>query len=295
MRNTLLIAKREYLEQVTSRSFRLTTALVPFVVVGLSLFFKNLNHGAAHMAGHSTAQTAGHGGHSVFTVAYVMAMLLTTTGVVYGLNVGRAILGEKASRIFEVMLASVRPEDLMFGKLIGVGAVGLTQIAIWMAMTVAFLTSKYSALLFERYTVPQISGFEIFLFCIYFLLGYLFYSAISAGMAATVSTEQELQQMMPLNAIPVWLSFGLMPYVSAHPDGPWALALSYIPPFSPIIIFIRLGAGDVPLWQIALSVGIMVLIIYGMIWFSTRLYRVGILMYGKRATLPEILRWIHYS
>jgi ABC-2 type transport system permease protein len=288
MRNIWLIARREYLEQVKGRAFRLMTVLLPCVIGGMIWLLDRVNGGGRHSHSHGFGNTS-------IDAAYLMAMMLTTAGVVYGLNVGRSIIAEKTSRIFEVLLASVRPDELMFGKLIGVGSVGLTQIAIWIAMGTIFIASSYSKQLLGGGLTLGMDGFKIFLFCLFFLLGYLFYSALSAGMAATVSTEQELQQMMPINAIPVWLSFGMIPYITTHPDSGWALALSLIPPISPITIFLRMGEGPVPMWQIAASVGIMALTICAMIWFASRLYRMGILMYGKRATLPEILHWIRHS
>jgi ABC-2 type transport system permease protein len=230
-----------------------------------------------------------------FWTAYLMSFLLSFTGIMYGMNVGRSIIEEKTSRIFEVMLASVTPDDMMFGKLIGVGAVGLTQIGIWIALAAGFLGSSMASQFLSGSFRPHIPVVQVVLFCVYFLLGYLFYSALSAGLAATVSTEQELQQFWPINAVPVWLSFGMIGYIISNPNGIWSIVLSYIPPCAPITIFLRMGAGTVPPYQIAVSIGIMVASVYALIWFSSRLYRVGILMYGKRATLPEILRWIRYS
>jgi ABC-2 type transport system permease protein len=121
------------------------------------------------------------------------------------------------------------------------------------------------------------------------------YSSLFAGLAATCETEQELQMFTPLAAVPVWLSFALILVVVNDSNSVWSIAASCFPPCAPIIMFLRMGSQIPPFWQFAVSIGLMLLSIWGVLWISARLYRIGILMYGKRATLPEILRWIRYS
>lgn len=230
-----------------------------------------------------------------FVTAYAMTLLLSFTVVMYGLNVGRSVIQEKTSRIFEVMLASVQAEEMLAGKLIGVGAVGLTQIAIWGFAAAAFGGSALAATSMPGKLGIHISGVEVALFCIYFLLGYILYSALFAGLAATVSTEQELQQYSPLAAVPIWLSFGMMAFIISNPNSIWSVVISMFPPCAPITMFLRIESEFPPVWQIALSIGLMVAAILVLLWLATRIYRVGILMYGKRANLPEMLRWLRYS
>lgn len=232
---------------------------------------------------------------STFFFGEAMAFLLTFTVVMYGLNVGRSVIQEKTSRIFEVMLSTVKATDMLAGKLIGIGAVGLTQILIWIVMGAVLLSSALAEKWLTGEAKPQVSGVEILLLCIYFLLGYALYSALFAGLAATCDTEQELQQYAPLAAVPVWLSFGMFFYILGNPNSIWSVLISMFPPTAPITMAFRFSAQFPPVWQIALSLALLAVSIYVVLWLSSRIYRVGILMYGKRATLPEMIRWLRYS
>jgi ABC-2 type transport system permease protein len=230
-----------------------------------------------------------------FYKGYVMAILLSMTTIVYGLNVARSIIQEKTSRIFEVMLSISKPSDLLAGKLIGVGAVGLTQILIWVVAGAAIIASPLAAAQMTGNFEVHFSWVEAVLFPIYFVLGYFLYSSLFAGLAATCETEQELQMFTPLAAVPVWLSFALIMVVINDSNSLTSKLASFFPPCAPIIMFLRMGSQIPQFWEFAVSIGLMILSIWGVLWFSARLYRVGILMYGKRATLPEIIRWIRYS
>jgi ABC-2 type transport system permease protein len=230
-----------------------------------------------------------------FWKGYVMALLLSMTTLIYGMNVARSIIQEKTSRIFEVMLAIAKPGDLLAGKLIGVGAVGLTQIAIWLVAGAVILFSPFAAVMLTGEYAIHFTWTETILFPIYFVLGYLLYSSLFAGLAATCETEQELQMYMPLAAMPTWLSFALIVLIMNDSNSIWSIAASLFPPTAPIIMFLRMASEIPPVWQFVASIGLLVLSIYGVLWLSSRLYRVGILMYGKRATLPELMRWLRYS
>jgi ABC-2 type transport system permease protein len=214
--------------------------------------------------------------------------------MIYGMNVARSIIQEKTSRIFEVMLATAKPSDLLAGKLIGVGAVGLTQIAIWVVAAGAIGTSIAAPMLKGQLNL-HLGWVEGVLFPAYFVLGYLLYASLFAGLAASCETEQELQMYTPLAALPIWLSFALIVMVVNNPDSAISIAASLFPATAPIIMMLRVGSQIPPWWQFAASMSIMVLSIWGVLWVSSRLYRVGILMYGKRATIPELVRWIRYS
>jgi ABC-2 type transport system permease protein len=232
---------------------------------------------------------------STFWAAYAMAFLLSFTVVMYGMNVGRSVIQEKTSRIFEVMLSTVKASDMLAGKLIGIGAVGLTQIGIWAAAAALFAGSALAASIMAGGIKFSVSTPEIILFCLYFILGYALYSTLFAGLASTCDTEQELQQYAPLAAVPIWLSFGMITFIVTNPNSIWSVAISMFPPCAPITMFLRLASQFPPMWQIALSLGLMVLSVVVVLWISSRIYRVGILMYGKRATLPEMVRWLRYS
>ncbi len=231
---------------------------------------------------------------SSFWKGYVMAFLLSMTTMIYGMNVARSIIQEKTSRIFEVMLATARPGDLLAGKLIGVGAVGLTQIGIWFVAGAGIAGAFAAPVLSSKMSI-HFSWAEGILFPVYFVLGYLLYASLFAGLAASCETEQELQMYTPLAALPIWLSFALIVLVVNNPDSLLSLAASIFPAPAPIIMMLRMGSQIPPAWQFAVSIAVMVLSIWGVLWVSSRLYRVGILMYGKRATLPELVRWLRYS
>ncbi len=232
---------------------------------------------------------------SSFWKGYVMAILLSMTTMIYGMNVARSIIQEKTSRIFEVMLATAKPSDLLGGKLIGVGAVGLTQIAIWIVAAVAIASYPATVAVLSGNLSIRFSWVEGGLFTAYFVLGYLLYASLFAGLAASCETEQELQMYTPLAALPIWLSFALIVMVVNNPDSAISIAASLFPATAPIIMMLRMGSQMPHPWEFAASITIMVASIWAVLWVSARLYRVGILMYGKRATLPELLRWLRYS
>jgi ABC-2 type transport system permease protein len=231
---------------------------------------------------------------SSFWKGYVMAFLLSMTTMIYGMNVARSIIQEKTSRIFEVMLATAKPTDLLAGKLIGVGAVGLTQIGIWFVAGAA-IAGAFAAQAISAKLSIHFSWMEGILFAAYFLLGYLLYASLFAGLAASCETEQELQMYVPLAALPIWLAFALIVLVVNNPDSALSVAASLFPATAPIIMMLRMGSEIPPPWQFGASIAIMLVSIWAVLWVSSRLYRVGILMYGKRATIPELVRWLRYS
>jgi len=233
-------------------------------------------------------------GMGSYLKGYIMALLLSMTTMIYGMNVARSIIQEKTSRIFEVMLATAKPGDLLAGKLIGVGAVGLTQIGIWVLCGIA-IGGYFAAPLLNGQLAIHFSWVELVLFPIYFVLGYLLYASLFAGLSASCETEQELQMYTPLAALPIWLSFSLIWLVINDPNSMVSIAASLFPATAPIIMMLRFGSEMPPIWQIGASILIMMISIWVVLWVSARLYRVGILMYGKRATLPELMRWLRYS
>ena len=231
-----------------------------------------------------------------FFGAYAMMFLIYFTVVFYGMNVARSVVEEKTSRIFEVLLSTVRPQSLMAGKLLGVGAAGLTQMAIWLLLISAIV-------IFSAGASPEITGLtsygihpqQLFFLVAYFLLGFFFYSAIAAAIGASVSSEQEIQQFSMVIVAPLTVGMVLITYITSNPTALPVVLLSLFPPCTPIVMFLRMSSQMPPAWQIALSMLLMLVFIWAAIWVASRIYRVGILMYGKRATLPEILRWMRYS
>jgi ABC-2 type transport system permease protein len=231
-----------------------------------------------------------------FFGAYAMMFLIYFTVVFYGMNVARSVVEEKTSRIFEVLLSTVKPQALMAGKLLGVGAAGLTQMAIWFLVVSTIVgTSAGASLGSGGLAAFGIHPQRLFFLATYFLLGFFFYSAIAAAVGASVSSEQEIQQFSIVIVAPLTVGMVLISYIVGNPTALPVVLLSLFPPCAPIVMFLRMSSQMPPAWQIALSMVLMLLSIWAAIWVASRIYRVGILMYGKRATLPEILRWMRYS
>ena len=234
-------------------------------------------------------------GSATVIKATLMLIMLSIPIMLYGLDMARAIIEEKTSRIFEVMLAVAKPGDLLAGKLLGVGGVGITQIAIWVAGATVFMGTALAASLLTGDIAIHFSWAEGIFFPIYFVLGFALFSAIFSGLAATCETSQDLQKFMFVAIVPLYTAMGFLPVMINDPNSAWSVAATLFPLTSPYTMISRMGMAVVPFWQIALSIILLVFTIWGMLWFSSRLYRVGILMYGKRATLPEIVRWLRYS
>jgi len=234
--------------------------------------------------------------HKGFWSAYVMAFVLYFAIVFYGMNVAQSVVAEKTSRVFEVLLASTRPESLMAGKLLGVGAAGLTQMAIWIVAVFLLSAPALGAQLGHGGIASYgVTPLRLAFFVIYFLLGFFFYSALSAAFGATVSQPSEVQQFAMVLVLPLLVGIILIVYILGNPAALPVVLLSLFPPCMPVVMCLRMSAMAVPWWQLGLSLALMLASTYAVLWFASRIYRVGILMYGKRATLPEIVRWLRYS
>ncbi|QQS49258.1 MAG: ABC transporter permease [Acidobacteriota bacterium] len=231
-----------------------------------------------------------------FILSFGLLMIIYITILVYGVMVMRGVIEEKQSRIIEVLLSSVRPFELLLGKLIGIGMVGLTQYLVWATFGLGIsLLTTLPVLAANRASLPTISPLQLIFFVVYFVLGYFLYATLYATVGAIVSNEEDGQQMqMPVTmtiVIPVMVSTLVM----RNPNGSASVILSLIPFFSPVLMFLRIGLQTPPWWQIALSVALMIVTILAVIWLAAKIYRVGVLMYGKRPTLPEIVRWLRYT
>jgi ABC-2 type transport system permease protein len=231
-----------------------------------------------------------------FILSFILVMMLYATVLMWGQAVLTSVIEEKTNRVVEVIVSAVRPYHLLAGKLLGVGAAGLTQFLVW-ALTLVLL-SLFGAGMAASLGVgklPEISSVTLVFFLVYFLLGFLMYAALFAAVGACVNTTQEAQSL----AFPVFMPLilavmFLMPVLQA-PDSGLAISLSLFPLFTPLLMFLRISVLQPPAWQIALSVVLCVLTIMGIVFVAGRIYRVGILMYGKRPTFPEIMRWVGRS
>ncbi len=248
----------------------------------------------------SNGQASGESGESSFMLAYVMSFLLYFALIVYGIQVMGSVVEEKSNRIMEILVSSLSPFELMLGKVLGVGSVALLQLGIWTG-TAKVLTSQRVAIAgllgaspsdAMSMPIPAISGGLLAVYLSFFVLGFFLYSAAYAAVAATVSTQQEAQQAaMPITlciVVGLMLMFGLLD----EPNGTLARTMSLIPLFAPFVTPVRYSLSPLPLTEVLASGGLTALGVVAIAWVAGRIYRVGILMYGKRPSLVEMLRWI---
>jgi ABC-2 type transport system permease protein len=239
-------------------------------------------------------------GAFAFILSYGMIFIMYMALIFYGTFVMRGVTEDKSSRVIEVLVSSASPHQLMAGKIIGIGAAGLTQFIIW-AITAA-LVSAYGLFIVRQFApaadkipIPSISIWIYVSFVVFFVLGYFLYATLYAAIGSMVSAESEAQSIQWPVLIFLVIAFMLMFAIMNSPDSSLAVVLSLIPFFAPILMFFRISVNAVPLMQVIASILIMVATFWGLIWVTGRIFRVGILMYGKRPTLPELMKWIRYS
>jgi ABC-2 type transport system permease protein len=248
-----------------------------------------------------TDRGRGGSGMASFIFAFGVAMYLYAAIILYGQNVLRGVMEEKQSRVAEVVLSSVSANTLLAGKVLGVGAVGMTQLLIWTASGVAIY--RLRAPLMEQLgreasttmTLPDVSFGVWVLFLAYFLLGFLLYAALFAAVGAMVGSEQEAQQAAQPVILLIVASIVFMQPVLFDPTSTMAQVTTIIPFMSPILMPMRMSMVPLPLWEMATSLGVLALSCAACIWLAARIYRVGLLMYGKRPTLRELARWVRYA
>lgn len=246
----------------------------------------------------SEAGSRAEGGIGGFALALGLFMILYITTLIYGQQVMNGVLEEKTSRVIEVVLSAIRPVDLMAGKLIGICVVGLTQLGIWIATAAALTAPGVVAMMSwlpDDVTIPTLSPTIIMHFLLLFLLGYFCYATFYAMIGSAFNNVQEAQQMAGVAVIFVvapWLFF--MPILN-DPDSTVAVVTSLIPLFTPFLMMLRIAIKMPPLWQLLLGYALTFGMCVGMTWLCARVYRVGILMYGKKPRLREIWRWIRYA
>lgn len=227
-----------------------------------------------------------------FVLAMFLMMMIYMPVLMWGSVLMNGVIEEKTSRVVEMVVSSVSPFALLGGKVLGIGAAGLTQLSVWLGCTAAGLGYGAASLAAAGVHLPALSPLVIVSFAICFLLGYFLYSLLFAAVGAAVNSLQEAQSLvMPISLMMV-VGFVSFPVIMRSPDGVVAVVLSLIPFFTPLTMFLRITIQAPPLWQIALSFCLTFLTIVGVTWLVARIYRVGILMYGKKPNLPEILRWV---
>ena len=263
-------------------------------------------------------------------IGYAAGFLIYMFVFIYGTMVMKGVMEEKSSRIVEVIISSVKPFQLLFGKIIGIGLVGLTQIALWIVLGTAITAgvsafmgggSAQTALQAQdimtggqamgqiaisdgansnvAFDIIQMIGnlnLPLILFALffYFIGGFLLYASLMGAIGAAVDSDEDAQQMMLPVSMPLIFSIIMLFPVVKNPEGSLAFWVSMIPFTSPVTMMVRIPFG-IPAWEIILSMSILVATIFGTIWVAGKIYRTGILMYGKKVTLKEIVKWLFYK
>lgn len=223
-------------------------------------------------------------------LVFIFVMILYMSLLTWGITISRSILEEKGSRIIEVLLSSVEPRDLLLGKVVGIGLAGFTQLAIWSVVGVA-MTAFGGAATIEVLADVKLSYSVFVYFILYFLLGFLLYASMFTVIGSICSTEQDAQQLQGLVTMPLIVPILVLMFIVQSPNSTMAVVLSLIPLFTPMVMLGRIIVLQPAAWEIALSIVLMVASIYLSVAFSARVFRVGILMYGKRPSLPEVFKW----
>jgi len=249
----------------------------------------------------------------IMGIGFVSGVLVYMFIFMYGTMVMRGVIEEKTNRVIEVIISSVKPFQLMMGKIFGVALVGLTQFILWIILTIIissiaellFLNNNFnsdlntqqsSVILSEINNINQYLNLEaiFFSFLFYFIVGYLMYSALFSSIGSAVDAEADTQQFILPITIPLIISFILIQPVMENPDGPLAFWMSMIPFTSPIIMMVRIPFG-INSWEIICSMIILICSFIFFTWIASKIYRVGILMYGKKATFKDLYKWITYK
>jgi ABC-2 type transport system permease protein len=231
-------------------------------------------------------------------IAIALVILLYTALLMYGIITMRSVLEEKTTRTMEVLISAVRPFELLTGKILGVAAAAFTQFAVWMISTALLFT--YGALAAMGMGGTAMSGVHVpislvLYASIFFIGGYFLYSSMFAAIGAACSNEQDAQQLQWIAMAPLVFCMVIYSMVLNDPTSTASVVLSEIPFFAPVLMSLRISLQTPPAWQIALSLVLLFLTTIGTIWASAKIYRVGILMYGKRPSLVEMFRWLRYS
>ena len=244
-----------------------------------------------------TDRGRGGSGRVRFVFAAAVSLTLYMLILLHGANILRSVLEEKTTRVAEVVVASVRPETLLAGKIIGVGGVALTQIVVWILASAAIMRFRAPIMAAMgipgmSFQLPSITIGTVALLLVFFLLGFLLFAALYAAVGAMVSSEQEAQQAQQPLMLLIFTPLLFLQPVLGNPLTRLAEITSWAPFTAPVIMPLRLSLVPVPASQIALSLLVSAVTCVLAIWLASRIYRVGILLYGKRATLREVARWV---
>ena len=233
-------------------------------------------------------------GGGAFVASFIIGLMIYLTLTIYGQAIMGAVVEEKETRIAEILFSSATPFQLMLGKLVGVGLAGLTQLSIWIASAAVVITflAMQTDLSAAVGSIPTITPLMIAYFLIFFLLGFFIYASIFALIGSMVTTVQEGGQFAFPPVMIMLIAFYFSIAVVRDPSSTLSFWVSIAPFFAPITMPVRILSETPPFWQIALSFLINAATIAGLIWLAARVYRVGMLMYGKRATIPEVWKWI---
>ena len=228
-----------------------------------------------------------------FLLSYALMFIIYMSVLMYGMYVLRGVLEEKQSRIVEVILGTVRPFELMLGKVLGIGAVGLTQFLIWSVTGFALAAPGVLASFgMKGMDLPTIPVSLMVFFVVFFVLGFLLFGTLFAAIGAAFDTDQDAQQFAGAVTILLVVPIILMMQIMNQPDGTLAVVLSLIPFFAPVIMFLRMTLTAVPVVQVGLCLVLLVATILAVSWIAAKIYRVGILMSGSKPTLGDMIRWI---
>lgn len=274
-----------------------------------------------------TGETKKSSSAIAFIASYAMGFIIYFFVFMYGSMVMRGVMEEKKNRIIEVIISSVKPMQLMAGKIIGTALVGLTQVAIWVVLGVVavavvqgFFTPESAQQMGQNImesqaamnpAAAQVAGQNqvaevlemignlnlpliLFSFVFYFLVGYLMYSSLLGAIGAAVDSDEDAQQLVFPVTIPLILSIMLLFPIAKNPEGPVAFWGSIIPFTSPVAMLARVPYG-IPAWELVLSMSLLILGTVGAIWAAAKIYRTGILMYGKKVNLKELIKWLRYK
>ena len=245
-------------------------------------------------------QLTGESGEASFALAYAMAFLLYMALLLYGVQVMGAVVEEKTNRINEVLVSSLRPFDLLMGKVIGVGAAGLMQLGLWVGTAMVLTTFRTEiaaafgvpAQTVMNIPIPTVSPALMVVFLTFFLLGFFLYSAAYAAVGAMCSTMQETQQASMPVTLTVIVAFFMVFNVLNDPNGTMAHTMSLIPLFAPLVVPVRYSLNPLSPMELLASAGMTALGVIIVVWIAARIYRVGILMHGKKPKLKQLLGWI---
>jgi len=230
-----------------------------------------------------------------FFLSLILVMMIYVGTLMWGQIVMTGVIEEKTNRVVEVIVSSTTPRNLLFGKLLGVGGAGLLQFGIWILGLVGVSAASGSLAFLSGLELPALNPVLIAAFPIFFLLGFFLYASLYAAIGSAVNTIQEAQNFIFPVMLPIIMAMVCWPVVMRAPDSTLAVVLSLIPFMTPILMFLRMSVLMPPVWQIALSVVLTSLTIAFVVWVAARIYRVGILMYGKPPNFPEMLRWVRHG